>query len=194
MANRPKIVESGQLEKMRYWGHGTFHLDEERNDRNKRTVWTIPTQPFPEAHFATFPEDLVIPCIMAGTSEKGNCSVCGKPWVRMVEKGKLIANAPQYKPRGKMHNGMIKDAMTPSGSKQGHPNFHYENKTIGWQPSCTCNADIEKPIVLDPFMGSGTVAVVCEKYGRGWMGIELSEDYCEIAKRRVMKEAVQLKL
>jgi len=35
--------------------------------RNKRTVWTIPTQPFPEAHFATFPEDLVAPCIFAGT-------------------------------------------------------------------------------------------------------------------------------
>jgi DNA modification methylase len=35
--------------------------------RNKRTVWTIATQPYPEAHFATFPEDLVEPCILAGT-------------------------------------------------------------------------------------------------------------------------------
>ena len=34
--------------------------------RNKRSVWTIPTQPFKEAHFATFPPDLVEPCILAG--------------------------------------------------------------------------------------------------------------------------------
>ncbi len=34
---------------------------------NKRTVWTIPMQPYAEAHFATFPEDLVKPCVMAGT-------------------------------------------------------------------------------------------------------------------------------
>jgi len=36
--------------------------------RNKRDVWTIPTQPFPEAHFATFPEALVEPCILAGSA------------------------------------------------------------------------------------------------------------------------------
>lgn len=37
--------------------------------RNKRTVWTVATQPYPEAHFATYPEDLVIPCIKAGSRE-----------------------------------------------------------------------------------------------------------------------------
>jgi len=39
--------------------------------RSKRTVWSIPTQPFPEAHFATFPEKLVEPCLLAG-SRKGD--------------------------------------------------------------------------------------------------------------------------
>jgi hypothetical protein len=39
--------------------------------RNKRTVWTVPTQPFPEAHFATFPEDLIKPCILAGCPAGG---------------------------------------------------------------------------------------------------------------------------
>ena len=34
--------------------------------RNRRSVWTIPTSPFPDAHFATFPEALVEPCILAG--------------------------------------------------------------------------------------------------------------------------------
>lgn len=35
--------------------------------RNKRTVWTIATQPYSGAHFATFPEKLVEPCILAGS-------------------------------------------------------------------------------------------------------------------------------
>jgi DNA modification methylase len=39
--------------------------------RNKRSVWEIATQPYPEAHFATFPEDLVKPCILAGCPEGG---------------------------------------------------------------------------------------------------------------------------
>lgn len=34
---------------------------------NKKSVWTVPTQPFKEAHFATYPPDLIKPCIMAGT-------------------------------------------------------------------------------------------------------------------------------
>ncbi len=39
--------------------------------RNRRSVWEVTTQPFPEAHFATFPEDLIKPCILAGCPEGG---------------------------------------------------------------------------------------------------------------------------
>ncbi|WP_442437070.1 DNA-methyltransferase [Paenibacillus peoriae] len=39
--------------------------------RNKRSVWTVATQPFPEAHFATFPEKLIEPCILAGAPVGG---------------------------------------------------------------------------------------------------------------------------
>lgn len=39
--------------------------------RNRRSVWTIALRPFPEAHFATFPPDLVRPCILAGCPEGG---------------------------------------------------------------------------------------------------------------------------
>ena len=39
--------------------------------RNKRNVWTITTKPFKEAHFATFPKDLIEPCIKAGCPEGG---------------------------------------------------------------------------------------------------------------------------
>ena len=53
---------------------------------NKRTVWSIATQPYSGAHFATFPEKLVEPCILAGTSERGVCGVTGDPWERVVER------------------------------------------------------------------------------------------------------------
>ena len=39
--------------------------------RNRRSVWTVPTQPYREAHFATFPEKLIEPCILAGCPEGG---------------------------------------------------------------------------------------------------------------------------
>lgn len=39
--------------------------------RNKRSVWTVPTMPFKEAHFATFPERLIEPCVLAGAPAGG---------------------------------------------------------------------------------------------------------------------------
>ena len=47
--------------------------------------------------------------------------------------------------------------------------------------------------ILDPFIGSGKTAVACEKLNRRWIGIEISEGYCEIAKRRIKAEADQMK-
>lgn len=42
-----------------------------RELRNKRSVWTVATKPFKEAHFATFPEELIAPCVLAGSPEGG---------------------------------------------------------------------------------------------------------------------------
>ena len=58
-----------------------------QSGRNLRNVWTIATAPYGEAHFATFPPALAERCIKAGTSERGCCGQCGKPWVRVVERG-----------------------------------------------------------------------------------------------------------
>lgn len=41
------------------------------NKKNKRSVWTVTTKPFKGAHFATFPQDLIEPCILAGCPEDG---------------------------------------------------------------------------------------------------------------------------
>lgn len=79
--------------------------------RNRRSVWDINTQPFPDAHFATFPPDLVAPCILASTR-------------------------------------------------------------VG-------------DYVLDPFFGSGTVGLVCERLRRNYIGIELHPEYVKMATRRL---------
>ena len=48
--------------------------------------------------------------------------------------------------------------------------------------------------ILDPFIGSGTTAIACERLNRKWIGIEISEKYCEISAKRIEKERSQLKL
>jgi len=80
-------------------GHGTIHRDGRAQEieytetdnprRNKRTVWTIATQPYPEAHFATFPEKLVEPCILAG------CPVGGVVLDPFAGSGTVLAVAKQ---------------------------------------------------------------------------------------------------
>lgn len=87
--------------------------------RNKRCVWKITTKPFREAHFATFPEDLVETPIKAGSPEKG--------------------------------------------------------------------------VVLDPFMGAGTTAVVAKKLNRQFIGIELNPEYIQIAYNRIIKSLEEIK-
>lgn len=55
---------------------GTHRLDREESEwdtshRNKRSVWTVSTKPYSGAHFATFPEELIEPCILAGAPPGG---------------------------------------------------------------------------------------------------------------------------
>ena len=48
--------------------------------------------------------------------------------------------------------------------------------------------------ILDFTIGSGTTAVACERLNRRWIGIEISEEYCEIAAKRIERERQRLKL
>lgn len=59
---------------------------------------------------------------------------------------------------------------------------------------CTLTETPTKGTVLDPFAGSGSTLLACEKLGRKWIGIEMEEEYCEIAAKRIEQEASQLKL
>ncbi len=48
-----------------------------------------------------------------------------------------------------------------------------------------CIASTTAQIILDPFMGSGSTAIACEALGRDWIGIDISKDYCKLAKERI---------
>lgn len=138
---------------------------------NLRNVWTMSSQSYQGAHFATFPEELPRRCILAGTSHKGNCAGCGMPWERIVKPSEEYAKA--------LGGGWAEKTKEPlvHGSTFTKQPLTRDYRTVGWQPSCNCNADIVPPIVLDPFFGSGTVGKVATDLGRNWVGIELNEEY-----------------
>jgi len=152
--------------------------------RNLRTVWSIPTQPFPEAHFATFPEDLVEPCLRAGTSEQGCCATCGVPWEREVDVRYRNDTTTDGRPAKGNHRPETLGEKSTFASGERTRRIA---STTGWHPTCSCHADTRPCLVLDPFCGSGTVGVVALKLGQDFLGIELQPDYIEIAKRRIGK-------
>jgi hypothetical protein len=148
-------------------------------NRNRRTVWTIPTQPYKGAHFATYPEKLVRPCLLAGTSERGACSVCGAPWRREVDR--------ETEATQRVHNGEY-DAS--SGFSAGWVPGRQSVTTTGWAPTCEHTDAPTRPcVVLDPFCGSGTTGAVALKNGASFIGIEPSADYLALARKRISAAA-----
>jgi hypothetical protein len=55
----------------------------------------------------------------------------------------------------------------------------------GLEPGCDCGGDTAPGVVLDPFMGAGTVALAAETHSRDWVGIELNPTYAALARRRL---------
>lgn len=145
--------------------------------RNRRTVWTIPTEPFPESHFAVFPQALVKPCILAGTSERGVCAECGAPWAREV----AIDD-----PEGRLGKSYHDHQNDLGRGQRGVPDAKGApvKTTTGWRPTCSHESPTVPATVLDPFLGSGTTALVARSLGRKAIGIDLNRDYLEMAKKR----------
>jgi DNA modification methylase len=54
------------------------------------------------------------------------------------------------------------------------------------RPTCTCEAAWRPGLILDPFLGSGTTAVVAERLGRDWLGVELNPDFAGVAENRIV--------
>ncbi len=169
--------------------------------RNRRSVWTIATKPYREAHFATFPEELVQPCIAAGTSERGCCPSCGAPWEKVVKPSERYAKylGKSWTDHNKEQDAVGNMLAQLRGSNRRHQQAHHEGVytaeyiTVGWQPTCTC--DVVEPVpcnVLDPFSGSGTTVAVAHKMGRHGIGIELNHKYIKLAERRIEKAGILL--
>lgn len=144
--------------------------------RNKRSVWTIPTQAYSEAHFATFPEKLVEPCILAGCP-KEVCPKCGKARLRIVD-------AKRTNPISREDRQTATGGALSGGVGKNFPET--EITTIGWS-DCGCNAGFVPGLVLDPFIGSGTTGLVAAKNERSFLGIELNPKYIDLAYNRIIK-------
>jgi len=172
------------LGKNTYTGFNARWADSPRAGRNKRTVWEIPTAPYPGAHFATFPPALVEPCILAGTSPRA-CEKCGAPWKRLTEKSRSFESGSGRSgrdPIGKNGPGLQGGGETRD-IRRG-PCLQVE--TTGWQPTCSCdNEGKGRCLVLDPFAGSGTTGEVALKHGRDYLLIELNRDYETLIRGRL---------
>lgn len=190
--------------------------------RSARSVWTIPTEANGFAHFATFPQELVRRCVLAGCPAQV-CEKCGKPWERvMSDERTLNPNRPQskralqlFEEKGLTQNhleaiqavgladvGRAKVLMDGAGANTDqvqkladeaktalrgyYREFTFGQRTpLGFQPTCKCGAASVPGICLDPFMGSGTTALVARSLGRHYIGCELNPAYIAIAKERL---------
>jgi DNA modification methylase len=192
------------------------HQEYQPLTRNKRSVWSIATQPFPEAHFATFPSELPETCIKAGSSEKGQCCSCGKPFERIVEKTGGTTGKGWHDHSNDLQCGQRGGTAVRAGLED------YKVETVGWKPSgrdrsfnwsrnglegsgstldgnipqkrtagwesCCDGSSIEPQTVLEPFAGAGTTLIVAKVLGRRAIGIELNPEYCEMIVRRIKAE------
>jgi len=156
--------------------------------RNLRSVWNIATAPFSGAHFATFPPELARRCIL--TSPTKVCKVCGAGWERVTEKRTgtpttLKERLPKIE-HTRRYIGM-------EGPKSYNCIIHVdapEIKTLGFRPTCGCDAGADKAIILDPFMGSGTVALVAHENFRHYVGLEINPDYIPLSDKRGLRQEV----
>ena len=161
---------------------------EGRNLRNYEPapleVWAMATQPFSEGHFATFPVELVKRALQAGCPQKV-CSECGKPWVHDRE-----VTYSQTTNHGDGSRSMVRRGRPDQGDDNGdRPHLAKSVRTVGYGPTCDCAAPTAPGRVLDPFGGSGTVAIGANTMSVDATLIELNPDYAEMARRRVQGDA-----
>lgn len=153
------------------------------DSRNADSLIRVSPEQLKFAHFAAFPRQLVEPMILAGCPERV-CCACGTPWKRVTKAGK------PHRSGGKDGNKKKKAVgpMDRGGKGQwdlGAMPTTRPLSTIGWQPTCTCNAGTRPGICLDPFMGSGTVALTARANGRDYVGSEINSAYIDIARERL---------
>lgn len=144
--------------------------------RNKRSVWTVATRPYAGAHFATYPEELVEPCILAGSSPQA-CGECGAPWERVTERTVGVSHdGPKTAAAAAARGGR---GRTSTVGQSGGGRVDGSVVTLGWQPTCAHADGSGKSAVLDLFNGSGTTGRVAMRHGRSYVGVDISREYLD---------------
>lgn len=123
--------------------------------KNPGDVWTVPTATDRLGHQATFPETLIERPILATCPER-ICVQCDTAWTRPTR---------------------IRSRRTSEGM--------LHTREVGELRRCNCFAPSRPGVVLDPFMGTGTTAVVAERLRRDWLGVELNPDFAKLADDRL---------
>lgn len=129
--------------------------------RNRRSWWPISNEPGFDGHHAAFPTELVRPCVLAGTPEKGRCRKCDSPIIRLY--GEEEENKQLTVGWGRSCK-CDTDDKTP------------------W------HLDAVPSTVLDPFCGSGTTGLVALRCGRNFVGIELNPEFAASARKRIAQD------
>jgi len=164
-----------------------------KQGRNRRCVWTINTHPFKGAHFATFPPRLIETPIKAGCPEF-ICKKCGKArekiW-KYLEKPTRTGKGNKQLQKDK-ENGLL---ATQGGTSSSRPDctVNPASKEFIGYTDCSCGIGFRPGIVLDPFIGSGTTAVVAQNLGLDFVGIELNSKYVVLAEKRVVGETQRIR-
>ena len=159
--------------------------EQQVNGANARTVWEIATQPYPEAHFATFPRELPERCIKAGCPEQV-CATCGKARERII--AATYANPGNRKSNGRRDGEGFRETgvrVMASGKR-----LERQVTTTGWT-DCG-HGNYRAGAVLDPFAGSGTTLAVARDLGRKSIGIELSPEYVRLIEKRCAQLAMDM--
>lgn len=140
--------------------------------RNARSVWTIGSQPFDEAHFATMPPRLAELCILAGSS-RSTCTECGAPW-KMLPAIPERPEVPEV-----VEDGVVVEEFEPARPAQPARPWCGHIDGEGGPPS----------VVMDPFGGAGTTGLVADRHGRAAILIELNSGYGAMARDRITRDA-----
>jgi hypothetical protein len=150
------------------------------------SVWTIPSAPLtvPASlgvdHFAAYPPELVRRIIL-GWSPREVCTACGEGRQPVAEREIVPLRRNDYPG----HAGLNGDAAHGSDRRAGTHALS-RNTITGYACACPDTTAPARPgIVVDPFGGTGTTALVAAVHGRTGITVDRSADYCRLARWRV---------
>ena len=156
--------------------------------RNPRSVMDVPTAPYKGQHFATFPPKLIAPLIRASCPRRA-CPECGQAWAAVVERDTKLTKTESAR-YDEWNYGKLDDYSAGEQVKAGKaanlrytgfiPGHFKKQGVTGYRPTCECGHEEYKPgIVLDIFVGSGTVPMVAKELQRRWVGMDISYPYLD---------------